>query len=411
MVEKRLHQLDELVMSLDRYPPGAVVVALGTYLEGLLGALFDGRQCTADEVREPLSEIEADRLCTSHRALCRGDAGLEIAERRLDHKGLGRARLAQGLNYRLIPAAHRLNGRPNAHQRARTTAWTGPWVAENVLAPFGRGTAPVLDHVLATRFLKRMTTGRNCPVLLSCDVDGGGGDSVEVVAKFSSAECGVAGLAREALTAMLAADLGLPVPEPMLVGLVDGFVDALPPDADEVRNLMLGSVIPTFGCAKLPPGFFVWTSDRRIDDRMLEQGAEIFAFDVLTLNADRRPDNPNCQSNGSTFAIFDHDLALLAGQVGTIFAPAPWTMGGASTATSGPGEHLLYRGLRGRGMTLDRLEQAWNGIPADRIYEYRDALPDTWGESAQLVDDAVHYLIELQGHLSAAFTELRRVLA
>lgn len=54
--------LDELVMALDRYPPAAVAVAIGIYLEGLLGALLDKRQCTADEVRQLLREIEAGVL-------------------------------------------------------------------------------------------------------------------------------------------------------------------------------------------------------------------------------------------------------------------------------------------------------------------------------------------------------------
>jgi hypothetical protein len=58
VVEECIEALDELVMNLDRYPPGAVAVAIGTYLEGLLGALLDERQCTADEVRELLREIE-----------------------------------------------------------------------------------------------------------------------------------------------------------------------------------------------------------------------------------------------------------------------------------------------------------------------------------------------------------------
>jgi hypothetical protein len=49
-------------MSLDRYPPAAVVVAMGTYLEGLLGALVDEQQCTPDEVREILREIESGVL-------------------------------------------------------------------------------------------------------------------------------------------------------------------------------------------------------------------------------------------------------------------------------------------------------------------------------------------------------------
>ena len=62
VVEECIEELDELLMSLDRFPPAAVAVAMGTYLEGLLGALLDERQCTAAEVRELLREIEAGVL-------------------------------------------------------------------------------------------------------------------------------------------------------------------------------------------------------------------------------------------------------------------------------------------------------------------------------------------------------------
>ena len=62
VVEECIEELDELVIALDRYPPTAVAVAIGTYLEGLLGALLDERQCTADEVRDLLREIESGVL-------------------------------------------------------------------------------------------------------------------------------------------------------------------------------------------------------------------------------------------------------------------------------------------------------------------------------------------------------------
>jgi hypothetical protein len=62
VVEECIEELDDLVMSLDRYPPTAVAVAIGTYFEGLLGALLDERQCTPDEVRELLREIESGVL-------------------------------------------------------------------------------------------------------------------------------------------------------------------------------------------------------------------------------------------------------------------------------------------------------------------------------------------------------------
>lgn len=62
LVAECIEELEELVMSLDRYPPAAVAVALGTYLEGLLGALLDEHQCTAEEVRDLLREIESGVL-------------------------------------------------------------------------------------------------------------------------------------------------------------------------------------------------------------------------------------------------------------------------------------------------------------------------------------------------------------
>lgn len=62
ILEECIEELDELVMSLDRFPPTAVAVAMGTYLESLLGALLDERQCTAEDVRELLREIESGAL-------------------------------------------------------------------------------------------------------------------------------------------------------------------------------------------------------------------------------------------------------------------------------------------------------------------------------------------------------------
>ena len=62
LVEECIEEMDGLFMALDRYPPAAVAVAIATYLEGLLGALLDERQCTADEVRDLLREIEAGVL-------------------------------------------------------------------------------------------------------------------------------------------------------------------------------------------------------------------------------------------------------------------------------------------------------------------------------------------------------------
>jgi hypothetical protein len=60
MVLACIQELDEFVnRKLRRYPLDAVAVAASSCLAGLLGALFDERQITADEVRDLLRQIES----------------------------------------------------------------------------------------------------------------------------------------------------------------------------------------------------------------------------------------------------------------------------------------------------------------------------------------------------------------
>jgi hypothetical protein len=184
----------------------------------------------------------------------------------------------------------------------------------------------MLGDVTAISFVRRLGSGRTKPPLLDCET--AGGERVEVVAKLSGSACGIHGVLREAV---------------MALHLVDGFIDALPRDQPELAQQMRVSVFPTFGCCKLPPGFSVWSADREINEQAIEAAAEIFAFDALTLNADRRLKNPNCLWNGKSFAIFDHELGLDSAQVGTILLPAPWQQNGLAMLTHGEGEHVLYR--------------------------------------------------------------------
>jgi len=62
LVEECVEELDELIMGMDRFPPAAVAAAMGTHLEGLLGAMLDEGQCTAEEIRQLLQEIETGVL-------------------------------------------------------------------------------------------------------------------------------------------------------------------------------------------------------------------------------------------------------------------------------------------------------------------------------------------------------------
>lgn len=61
-VEECVEELDELIMSLERHPPWAVVEAIGTHLEALLRAMLAAGECSACDVTDFLREIQRGAL-------------------------------------------------------------------------------------------------------------------------------------------------------------------------------------------------------------------------------------------------------------------------------------------------------------------------------------------------------------
>ena len=61
-IEECIEALDELILSLERHPPGALAEAMGTHLEALLRAMLAAGECSVRDVRDFLREIERGAL-------------------------------------------------------------------------------------------------------------------------------------------------------------------------------------------------------------------------------------------------------------------------------------------------------------------------------------------------------------
>ena len=264
----------------------------------------------------------------------------------------------------------------------------------------------MLDKVAAVRFDGEVESGKTCPCLLGCESENG--DIIELVAKFSSkCERGVGALVAEAIGAMVAADLELPVPEPFLVELEPEFIAAVQTENSSAAELMADSSKIAFGSKKLPSGFTTLPQNQAISPKLQAQAAEILTFDLLIQNSDRRPDNPNCLSNGSNYAIFDHEFAFFTeGVIGWL---PPWEDGGLD---NGPDHHVFYSGLRRSDPlpNLDRIKDAWTTISSERLDEYRAVLPVEWVENNGVADACIEYLTKLIENIDSAIAGVVRVL-
>jgi hypothetical protein len=262
----------------------------------------------------------------------------------------------------------------------------------------------MLEKIEVTRFDRAMTKGRTMPLLLAAEFSDG--RSVELIGKFShGGQIGAIGLAREAISALLAADLGLPVPKPLLITISDAFIETVP--NPQAAALLRQSLRVGFGSTKLPNGYIVWPDGNGVPKRMLALAAEIFAFDALIQNADRHPKNPNMQVRGEQVAIYDHELAFI--WEGVLFWKPPWEAGGLDNIAQ-PDRHVFFTAIKGQALDFSRLIGAWEAISDDRLAQYRAALPVEWNGASDTIEKVLSFVRDLRDNIQPAMMEVQKVL-
>lgn len=261
----------------------------------------------------------------------------------------------------------------------------------------------MLTEVDAIRYDKRMENGKTKPVLLACERNTG--EVVELVAKFSQGcDNSCAGLICEALTAVLAHDLGLPTPRPYIVHASKEFVESVVDPS--VRLHLQQSCAKGYGSERLPDGYSTWVATRQVSEELQDVMRQVLAFDVLVCNPDRRCKNPNLMFNGSQISMIDHELALRPGL--ELFWKAPWTNG----AVQGLDDHPLYALSKGSVLgDFSDFEKKFREITDDKLTAYGQAIPKEWFEQIDTLSKAINYIRDIRQNISPAMVEITRALS
>lgn len=234
------------------------------------------------------------------------------------------------------------------------------------------------------------------------------GTVVDVVMKLSAgSEIGVSALIAEALASFLAADLDLPVPEPYIVHMSPEFISSISSDQDQQKAAASNRI--AFGSRLIQSGFRTWPTDKRSTKIPGQVLAEIFAFDALIENPDRRREKPNCLVQGDQIAIIDHEAAF---PLLLIFnRKNPWEAGAMRYMTTGQDQHLFYNLLKRRkSPDFSRFSQAWKGIDDQRFSEYLSAIPAEWNEKINDAHKIISAMKAVRDNMNLCVEELNRVL-
>lgn len=262
----------------------------------------------------------------------------------------------------------------------------------------------MLTHVEPRTFMQSNQRSRTKPAILTCERPDG--SEVEVMAKFSAfCEQGVVHLIREVIGACLAADLGLPISEPVIIDLSEEWIASVSDPA--YRSRITRSTRAAFGSTLVGSQFSVWNKGVLLNGKTQPIAAAIFAYDAIIQNPDRGIDNPNCLIAGDEFRIIDHELAFSHEQV--LFWKPPWITGSLS-ALQQPGSHIFRDPLRNQTIDYAAIRSAWTAITDDRIVRYREAIPAEWGPDTSVVETALKLIQNARDHIDECLTEIQRVL-
>lgn len=208
----------------------------------------------------------------------------------------------------------------------------------------------------------------------------------------------------ETLGNLLAREFGIETPEPFIVRIDEGFVQATKKSLwEESLKIQVGLGV---GCEYFSQGFTAVKSNMFLSKEKLEQAVMIYGFDLLTQNPDRRESNPNCAVKGDKIIAFDFEKSLsflypILGQ-----KTEPWEL---SRLRLGDERHIFKSNLKAREKEINwqplveklkqinkgKLEEICSLIPFE-LGTYTDKICDHF---ASIIDHGKGLELELQRSL------------
>jgi hypothetical protein len=259
----------------------------------------------------------------------------------------------------------------------------------------------MIRRLKAIQFERFMTSGKTSPALCGCE-DQSGVMVGEYVVKLRGA-VGEAGLLNELFAAKLAAYFGLASPEPALIAIDQALVDLVANTQPSQAARIKGSVGLNFG-TKVLSGVSTWPVDKFIPDTMWQAAVDIFAFDALVQNPDRRFSNPNLFTRGDNLLIFDHEMAF-SFLVTLLPSATPWKLDDQQYLTG----HVFYRRLKSKPIDVTGFTASLGGL-SDALLEGIVAdVPAEWNNDN--VPKIARHLRTVRDHAVEFAEEVRRILA
>jgi hypothetical protein len=222
----------------------------------------------------------------------------------------------------------------------------------------------------AVRFERVMSAGRTRPLLLECERVSG---SATTRARFVTKMVGLPevqefSLCHEFLGGTLAMLFGLQAPVPAVIHVSPELLAVIPHDLGAGFHLKPGLAVGSEFLPNLQP--FPRTPSLAPDE--VTAAAQIYAFDLLTQNPDRRPASPNCGRFRDQLVAYDFEGAFSFRFA--IRKPEPWHVSALPFCRG----HLFSTELREKQLDWNLVLAPFFTVSNDALSNVCSTIPESW---------------------------------
>ena len=227
----------------------------------------------------------------------------------------------------------------------------------------------------------------------------------DYVVKFRNAErMSPEASARELVAAFIAMEFDFNIPAPAIIHISEAFVESMRGKTNfKVASKSLGH---NFG-SEYFKGYLPLVRNQKIPDELLERLQNLFVFDMLIRNSDRRIGKPNFLTDGKREMIFDHELAFsFSLELPSLKNKEPWLITGREMVWIS--DNYCYNVLKGKAVDFSNFVTKFNVLDQNFWQKVSSLVPLDW-RTPQLDEIQAH--VETIVRKRDVFTqELNRIL-
>ncbi len=253
-----------------------------------------------------------------------------------------------------------------------------------------------IPYLHASSYQRRMTVGRTRPCLFSCENADGDLNGEYVVKLRAGLDNPDVGLFSELFASQLATFLDIPTPEPAIIIVNPELADII--EEPQLEHDIRSSTGHNFGSKVITGGFDTWPIGEAIPPSLKQLACEVFAFDAMIQNPDRKPENPNILWRGHELYVIDHE---------TSFSFVYPIIGQESTMDF-LRDHLFYQSFKEEAINLDRFAGALETLSEERLNNMITNIPDEWNN--EHIPKIVNHINSITNHVNEFIDEIRGVL-